>query len=64
MTHPADLQAGAAEVRHDPVLEAQQAQRGVDVIRAYRWLHNVASQATGLGITINSIDCYAAIIRM
>lgn len=31
---------------------------------AYRWLHNVASQATGLGITTNIIDCYAAIIRM
>jgi uncharacterized protein (DUF2235 family) len=34
------------------------------VTRAYRWLHNVASQATGLGITTNIIDCYAAIIRM
>ena len=33
-------------------------------MRAYRWLHNVASQATGLGITTNIIDCYAAIIRM
>ena len=32
--------------------------------RLYRWLHNVASQATGLGITTNIIDCYAAIIRM
>jgi hypothetical protein len=27
------------------------------VTRAYRWLHNVASQATGLGITTNIIDC-------
>lgn len=34
------------------------------VTRAYRWLHNVASQATGLGITTNIIDCYAAIIRI
>lgn len=34
------------------------------ITRAYRWLHNVASQATGLGITTNIIDCYAAIIRM
>lgn len=34
------------------------------VTRAYRWLHNVVSQATGLGITTNIIDCYAAIIRM
>ena len=31
--------------------------------RAYRWLHNVASQATGLGITTNIIDCYAAIFE-
>ena len=38
--------------------------RRVFVTRAYRWLHNVASQATGLGITTNIIDCYAAIIRM
>ncbi|MGJ4949003.1 phospholipase effector Tle1 domain-containing protein [Bradyrhizobium sp. HKCCYLS20291] len=34
------------------------------VTQAFRWLHNVASQATGLGITTNIIDCYAAIIRM
>ena len=32
--------------------------------RAYRWIHNVVSQATGLGITMNIIDCYAAILRM
>lgn len=32
--------------------------------RAYRWAHNVASQATGLGITLNIIDCYAAILQM
>jgi uncharacterized protein (DUF2235 family) len=32
--------------------------------RAYRWLYNLASQATGLGITKNIIDCYAAILRM
>jgi hypothetical protein len=34
------------------------------VARAYRWLHNVASQVTGLGITTNIIDCYGAILRM
>ncbi|MDA9488841.1 hypothetical protein XI08_06375 [Bradyrhizobium sp. CCBAU 11361] len=34
------------------------------VTRAYRWLHNLASRATGLGITTNIIDCYAAIMRM
>jgi uncharacterized protein (DUF2235 family) len=32
--------------------------------RAYRWIHNVVSQATGFGITLNIIDCYAAILRM
>jgi uncharacterized protein (DUF2235 family) len=32
--------------------------------RAYRWIHNVVSQATGLGITLNIIDCYAAILQM
>jgi hypothetical protein len=32
--------------------------------RAWRWLYNIASQATGLGITKNIIDCYAAILRM
>jgi uncharacterized protein (DUF2235 family) len=32
--------------------------------RVYRWLHNVVSQATGLGITLNIIDCYAAILRL
>ena len=30
----------------------------------YRWLHDVVSQATGLGITTNIIDCYAALLRM
>jgi uncharacterized protein (DUF2235 family) len=29
-----------------------------------RWFYNLASQATGLGLTGNIIDCYAAIIRM
>jgi hypothetical protein len=34
------------------------------VVRAYRWLHNLGSLATGLGITTNIIDCYAAILSM
>ena len=34
------------------------------IIRAYRWLHNLFSLATGLGITTNIIDCYAAILSM
>ena len=29
-----------------------------------RWLYNMVSQATGLGITRNLIDCYAEIIRL
>ncbi|HEX8166031.1 MAG TPA: DUF2235 domain-containing protein [Beijerinckiaceae bacterium] len=29
-----------------------------------RWVYNLLSQATGLGITKNIVDCYAAIIRM
>ena len=32
--------------------------------RLWRKIHNIVSQATGLGITANVIDCYAAIIRM
>src|SRR5947209_6782256 len=29
-----------------------------------RWLYNLASMATGLGITRNIVDCYAAIMRL
>jgi uncharacterized protein (DUF2235 family) len=29
-----------------------------------RWVYNIVSQATGLGLTRNIVDCYAAIIRM
>jgi hypothetical protein len=29
-----------------------------------RWIYNIASQATGLGITANITDCYAALIRL
>ena len=32
------------------------------IVRAYRWLHNLFSLATGLGITTNIIDCYCAIL--
>lgn len=31
---------------------------------AVRWVHNLVSQATGLGLTANIVDCYAAIIRV
>ncbi|MGU3423088.1 phospholipase effector Tle1 domain-containing protein [Methylobacterium sp. D54C] len=30
----------------------------------WRWLYNILGQATGLGITRNIIDCYAAILRV
>jgi uncharacterized protein (DUF2235 family) len=49
---------------YDAGLGSQPPAGALFVTRAYRWLHNVASQATGLGITTNIIDCYAAIIRM
>jgi uncharacterized protein (DUF2235 family) len=29
-----------------------------------RWLYNLLGQATGLGLTANIVDCYAAIIRV
>src|SRR6202035_435363 len=29
-----------------------------------RWIYNLLSMATGLGITNNIIDCYAAVIRL
>jgi uncharacterized protein (DUF2235 family) len=32
--------------------------------RMYRFVYNFISQATGLGITQNIIDCYAALIRL
>jgi len=32
--------------------------------KAGRWIYNTISQATGLGITANIIDCYAALIRL
>jgi uncharacterized protein (DUF2235 family) len=36
---------------------------GPAVIRLWRTVYNFLSQATGLGITKNIIDCYAEIIR-
>jgi uncharacterized protein (DUF2235 family) len=32
--------------------------------RMTRWVYNKISQATGLGITANIVDCYAALIRL
>jgi uncharacterized protein (DUF2235 family) len=49
---------------YDPGLGSQPDDGIFAAQRAYRWLHNLVSQATGLGITMNIIDCYAAILRM
>ena len=49
---------------YDPGLGSQPDSGLFFVTRAYRWLHDVVSQATGLGITTNIIDCYAALLRM
>jgi uncharacterized protein (DUF2235 family) len=49
---------------YDPGLGSQPDTGVFFVERAYRWLHNVVSMATGLGITLNIIDCYAAILQM
>jgi uncharacterized protein (DUF2235 family) len=49
---------------YDPGLGSQPDSGMLFVTRAYRWLHDVVSQATGLGITTNIIDCYAALLRM
>lgn len=49
---------------YDPGLGSQPDSGLFFVTRAYRWLHDVVSQATGLGITTNIVDCYAALLRM
>ena len=35
-----------------------------DIGRVGRWIYNLVGQATGLGLTANIVDCYAAIIRV
>lgn len=49
---------------HDPGLGSQPDSGMLFATRAYRWLRDVVSQATGLGITNNIVDCHAAILRM
>ncbi len=49
---------------YDPGLGSQPDSGLLFVTRAYHWLRDVVSQATGLGITKNIIDCYAALLRM
>lgn len=48
---------------YDPGLGSN-ADGGGFKIRWWRWIYNLISQATGLGITQNIIDCYAAILRL
>ncbi len=48
---------------YDPGLGSR-GEGGFLVSRIVRWIYKTASQATGLGITQNIIDCYAAIIRL
>jgi uncharacterized protein (DUF2235 family) len=49
---------------YDPGLGSQPDSGLLFVTRVYRWLHDLVSQATGLGITTNIVDCYAALLRM
>jgi len=48
---------------YDPGLGTQ-SESGNSLMWAWRAFYNLVSQATGLGITQNIIDCYAAIIRL
>jgi uncharacterized protein (DUF2235 family) len=49
---------------YDPGLGSRPATGIFFLTRAYRWLQDWVSQATGLGITNNIMDCYAALVRM
>jgi uncharacterized protein (DUF2235 family) len=49
---------------YDPGLGSKGQDTGFLLGRIGRWLYRTASQATGLGITKNIADCYAAIIRL
>jgi uncharacterized protein (DUF2235 family) len=48
---------------YDPGLGTQP-ESGGSLLRAWRSFYNLVSQATGLGITHNIIDCYTAIIQL
>ena len=48
---------------YDPGLGSR-GEGGFPLGRLVRWVYRKVSQATGLGITRNIIDCYAAIIRL
>jgi len=48
---------------YDPGLGTQPS--GVSLpVRVWRWAYNTVSQAMGLGLTVNIIDCYSAILQM
>lgn len=49
---------------YDPGLGSRRSKPGFLFTRSVRWIYDKVSQATGLGITQNVIDCYAAIIRL
>jgi uncharacterized protein (DUF2235 family) len=49
---------------YDPGLGSQADTGHIWAKGIVRWIYNLASQATGFGITANIIDCYAAIIRL
>jgi hypothetical protein len=49
---------------YDPGLGSRRRKPGFLVTRIVRWIYDKLSLATGLGITQNIIDCYAAIIRL
>src|SRR6266700_3110678 len=48
---------------YDPGLGTQP-ESGDSLVRAWRAFYSLVSQATGLGITHNIIDCYTAIIQL
>jgi len=49
---------------YDPGLGTLPPGNGLLTVKAWRWFYNLASRATGLGLTGNIIDCYAAIVRL
>jgi uncharacterized protein (DUF2235 family) len=59
-----DIDPGQQLTFYDAGLGSEAAVGAFFLTRAYRWLRKIASQATGLGITNNIVDCYAAILVM
>jgi uncharacterized protein (DUF2235 family) len=59
-----DIDPAAQVTFYDAGLGSMPPEGAFFVVRAYRWLHNLFSLATGLGITTNIIECYCAILSM